>query len=205
APAPWLARKCIDAGVDGLVVTGIEGGGHQSYEKIGLLVLLQKIRQEFPNVPIIACGSIANGIGLAACLAAGAGAIAMGTRFIASKDSEFHENYKNIVPPAACTDTTFVTGFLAPIRLWKNKYTEIHGLVQSKEEKIALEKATTIEQLIEDQKHYEEVYEGHVDTGAVPLGQCCGIINSIDVVKEIIENIVADAEKHLKKAVSLIK
>ncbi|MHA1758672.1 MAG: NAD(P)H-dependent flavin oxidoreductase [Promethearchaeota archaeon] len=205
APAPWLARKCVAAGVDGLVVTGTEGGGHQAYEKIGLLVLLQAIKEEFPDMPVIACGSIGNSVGLAACLAAGAGAVAMGSRFIASKESEFHEKYKNVVVNAACEDTTLVTGWLAPIRLWKNNYTASHGLVQSKEEKIAIEQSLTIEEIIEDQKHYEEIYYGHVEDGATPLGQCCGVVKSIKSVKEIIEDLVSGAEKHLKKAVSLIK
>lgn len=205
APAPWLADKCVQAGVDGLTITGIEGGGHQSYEKIGLNVLLQKIKKDHPDMPSVACGSVGNGIGLAQCLAAGAGAVAMGTRFIASKDSEFHDKYKAIVPPATCRDTTFVTGWLAPIRLWKNNYTRTHDLVTSKEDKIAIENSLTIEEVMEDQKHYEEIYYGHVEDGATPLGQCCGVIDSIDSVKDIIETMVSDAEKHLKKAVSLIK
>ena len=205
APAPWLARKCVAAGVDGLTITGIEGGGHQSYEKIGLNVLLQGIKQEFPDMPAVACGSVGNGIGLAQCLAAGAGAIAMGTRFISSKDSEFHDKYKAIVPPATCSDTTFVTGFLAPIRLWKNNYTASHGLVTSKEEKIATEDAMTIADLIEDQKHYEEIYYGYVNDGATPIGQCCGVINSIESVKDIMDDIISSAEKQLKQAYAMIK
>ncbi len=205
APAPWLADKCVAAGVDGLVVTGTEGGGHQAYEKIGLMVLLQKIKQKHPDIPVVACGSVGNGLGLAGCLAAGAGAVAMGTRFIASKDSEFHDAYKGIVPPATCSDTTFVTGFLAPIRLWKNNYTESHDLVQSKEEKIAMEEAMTIDDLIKDQKHYEEIYHGHVNDGATPLGQCCGVIDSIDGVKEIIDDVISVAEKYLKNAYAMIK
>ena len=156
-------------------------------------------------MPVIACGSIANGIGLASCLAAGAGAVAMGSRFIASKDSEFHERYKEIVPPATCQDTEFVTGFLAPIRLWKNNYTAHHDLVTSKEEKIAKEQAMSIQDIIDDQQYYEMVYNGRVEDGATPLGQCCGVINSIDSVKDIIETTVVDAEKLLKNAASMIK
>ena len=205
APAFWLAGKCIDAGVDGLVVTGTEGGGHQAYEKVGLLVLLQQIRQQYPDIPIIACGGLANGLGLAAALAAGAGAIAMGSRFIASEESEFHERYKNVVPPAKAFDTTLVTGFLAPIRLWKNNYTAHHDLVNNKEEKIKIENEMSVADLMEDQKYYEMIYYGKIEDGAVPLGQSVGAINSIEKVKEIIENIVSEAEIHLKKAVSYIK
>jgi len=205
APAFWLAGKCIDAGVDGLVVTGTEGGGHQAYEKVGLLVLLQQVRQQYPDILILACGGIANGLGLASALSAGAGAIAMGSRFIASEESEFHEKYKNVVPPGKAFDTTLVTGYLAPIRLWKNNYTAHHDLVQSKSEKLAKEKEMSLTELMEDQKFYEMIYEGRIEDGAVPLGQSIGAINSIETVKDIIENIVSEAEIHLKKAYSYIK
>lgn len=51
APSLHLAQKLINSGIDGLVITGAEGGGHQSYENISTLVLLQKIRKSLPNVP----------------------------------------------------------------------------------------------------------------------------------------------------------
>lgn len=205
APALWLAEKCIQAGCDGLVVTGTEGGGHQSYEKVSTLVLAQQIKEKYPEIPMILCGGFANGRGLASALSLGAGAIAMGSRFIASKESEFHQKYKDIVPPAKAEDTMLVTGFLGPIRLWKNNYALSHGLVESKEEKIAEEQAMTAEMLIEDQKHYEQTYNGDIENGAVLLGQSIGAIDSIETVPHIIDTIVADAEKYLKEANSFIK
>ncbi|MHA1762707.1 MAG: nitronate monooxygenase, partial [Promethearchaeota archaeon] len=135
APAVWLADKCVAAGADGLVCTGYEGGGHQSYEKISTLVLLQGVRKKYPDMPLVACGGFATGEGLAAALAMGAGGIAMGSRFIASKESEFHEKYKNIVPAAKSTDTKYCLGVLGPIRLWINRYALSHKPVESKEEK----------------------------------------------------------------------
>ncbi|MFW9897810.1 MAG: NAD(P)H-dependent flavin oxidoreductase [Candidatus Thorarchaeota archaeon] len=204
APALWLADKCVASNVDGMVITGGEGGGHQSYEKISTLVLLQQIKQKYPDVPIVACGGFATGEGLAAALTMGAGAIAMGSRFIASKESEFHEKYKEIVPPARALDTVLVTGFFGPIRLWKNNYSLHHGLVASKEEKIAEEKSLTLEQLVEEGKYYEIIYDGNITDGAVLLGQSIGIINSIESVSDIIESIISGAEKCIKKAASLI-
>ncbi|MFX1340604.1 MAG: NAD(P)H-dependent flavin oxidoreductase [Promethearchaeota archaeon] len=201
APAAWLADKCVVSGVDGMVVTGSEGGGHQSYEKTGTLVLLQQVKEKHPDVPIIACGAFGNGYGLAAALGLGAGAIAMGSRFIASQESEFHPKYKDIVPPANPEATVLVTGFLGPIRLWKNEYALHHGLIDSKEEKMAEESGFTMEMLIEDGKHYESVYlKGDLVTGAIPLGQSCGVIHSIDKVSDIIESIVKVAEEQLKKS-----
>ncbi len=205
APALWLAGKCVDSGVDGVVVTGTEGGGHQSYEKVSTLVLLQQVREKYPDIPVVACGGYATGEGLASALAMGAGAIAMGSRFIASKESEFHDTYKNIVPPAKAQDTVIVTGALGPIRLWNNNYAAHHGLVANKEEKMAEESKFTIEDIIEDGKRYRMIYEGNVDDGAVLLGQSIGAINSVDSVPTIINSMVDGAEKRLKKASNLIK
>ena len=204
APALWLAEKCIDAGVDGVVLTGYEGGGHQSYEKISTLVLIQQVKREHPDLPIVACGGFASGEGLASALAMGAGAIAMGSRFIASKESEFHDNYKNIVPSATSRDTIYVTGVLGPIRLWKNNYSLHHGVISSKEEKLALEAEITPAMALEDQKFYEITYDGNVTDGAVLLGQSIGMINSIETVKDIIDDIVKGAEERLKEAYSYI-
>ena len=206
APAAWLADKCVASGVDGMVVTGSEGGGHQSYEKTGTLVLLQQVKEKHPDFPIIACGAFGNGYGLAAALGLGAGAIAMGSRFIASEESEFHPKYKEIVPPANPEDTILVTGFLGPIRLWRNEYALHHGLIDSKEEKMAEENGFTMEMLLEDGKHYESVYlRGDLVTGAIPLGQSCGVIHSVDKVPDIIESIVKVAEEQLKKSSNYIQ
>jgi NAD(P)H-dependent flavin oxidoreductase YrpB (nitropropane dioxygenase family) len=205
APALWLADKCVIAGVDGMVVTGWEGGGHQAYEKISTLVLLQQVKKKYPDMPLIACGGFASGEGLASALAMGAGGIAMGSRFIASKESEFHEKYKAILPPARALDTEYCLGVLGPIRLWKNKYAASHNPVASKEEKLALEAELTPEKALEDQKHYEMTYDGNIEEGAVLLGQSIGLINSIDNVKDIIERIVKEAEERLKESYSYIQ
>ena len=205
APALWLADKCVATGVDGLVVTGGEGGGHQSYEKVSTLVLLQQVTKKHPNFPIIACGGFATGQGLAAALAMGAGGIAMGSRFIASKEADFHEAYKNVVPSAKAQDTVLVTGSLGPIRLWKNDYSLSHGLVANKEEKMAEEKGVSIKEMIEAGKKYELAYEGNIKDGAVLLGQSIGVINSVESCSDIIDSIVKDAEKYIKNVSSLVK
>ena len=216
APALWLADKCVAAGCDGLVVTGFEGGGHQAYEKVGGLVLLQQVQQKHPDIPKIACGGFATGEGMAAALALGAGGIAMGSRFIASLDSEFHENYKNVVPPAKAQDTLVATGTLGSIRLWKNKYALSKGLVRSKTEKMAEEKArmdhrTSIskedlaEELRKDAYAAFAAYQGDMDNGAVLLGQSIGLINQLESVSDIIETVIKDTEKALQKAAALVE
>jgi enoyl-[acyl-carrier protein] reductase II len=216
APALWLAGKCIDAGCDGLVVTGFEGGGHQSYEKVGSMVLLQQVQQTYPEIPKIACGGFATGAGMAAALALGAGGVCMGSRFIASKDSEFHENYKGVVPPAKASDTLVATGTLGTIRLWRNKYSLAKGLVRTKEEKMAEEKELAdhrteiskeelAEELRKDANAAFAAYQGDMENGAVLLGQSIGIVDQIESVSDIIERTIKDAERALKTATSFIQ
>ena len=204
APALWFADKCVEADVDGLVVTGTEGGGHQSYEKVSTLVLLQQVLEKYPDVPLVACGGFATGKGVAAALSMGAGAVAMGSRFIASKESEFHDNYKSVIPPAEATDTVLVTGVFGPIRLWKNPYAKSHKLVTSKEEKMAQEESMSPEELLEEQKHYELVYHGDIEDGAVLLGQSIGLVDKIESTSEIIEKIMKEAEQTIRNSQNIL-
>ncbi|MCK4285988.1 MAG: nitronate monooxygenase [Candidatus Lokiarchaeota archaeon] len=216
SPALWLADKSVASGCDGLVITGFEGGGHQSYEKIGGMVLQQQVWQKYPDIPRIACGGYATGAGLAAALSLGAGAIAMGSRFIASKDSEFHDNYKAVVPPAKAQDTIIRTGSLGTIRYWRNKFALSKGLVKTKEEKMAEEKTLTDhraeisqedlnEELRKDAKAAFAAYQGDMENGGVLIGQSIGIINKIEKVSDIIERIVKEAEEQLKTAAANIQ
>ncbi len=205
APAVWLAQKCVASGVDGIVVTGTEGGGHQSYERVSTLVLLQQINKNFPDLPKIACGGFATGESLAAALSLGAGAVAMGSRFIASKQSEFHEKYKALIPPGNPQDTGLFTGSFGPIRLYKNEYALSHPAPSSKEEMIAYENSISPEQRAKDMSAYDRVYNGDISTGAVLLGQSIGIIDSIDDVNDIIERIMKKAENIIRRNNSMLK
>jgi len=186
-------------------VTGTEGGGHQSYERVSTLVLLQQINKFFPDLPKIACGGFATGESLAAALSLGAGAIAMGSRFIASKQSEFHEKYKALIPPGKPQDTGLYTGSFGPIRLYKNEYALAHPAPSSKEEMIAYENSITPEQRVKDLGAYDRVYNGDTVTGAVLLGQSIGIIDSIDDVNDIVKEIVNKAEDIIKWNSSMVK
>ncbi|MFX0148839.1 MAG: NAD(P)H-dependent flavin oxidoreductase [Candidatus Hodarchaeota archaeon] len=203
APTLFLAQKLVDTGIDGLVITGSEGGGHQSYENISTLVLLQQIRKYLPEVPIVASGGYATGEGLASALSMGAGAIAMGSRFISTKECEFHDNYKRIVVESTASDTELKTGIFGPARVWKNKAAEDHNLVASKEEKRAAE--TSISKVEQELAELERTYEGNIEEGVAYIGQSVGLIDRIESVSDIINNIVEDAERCLKSAYDNIK
>jgi len=206
APALWLVDKVVNSGCNGVVATGTEGGGHQSYERVTTLVLVQEVIQKYPDILTVACGGIADPSGIAAALAMGADAVAMGTRFIATTQCEFHPKYKALISPATDRDTMLTTGGFGPIRLIKNKFCLEHGNVISKEEKIAQERSMLdIDSHLDDLQKYEIVYtDGDVDDGAVPVGQSCGLINSIMDVDDVISGFTKKAEEILKKISSNI-
>ncbi|NVM46577.1 MAG: nitronate monooxygenase [Candidatus Lokiarchaeota archaeon] len=205
SPALWLVDKSFAAGCDGVCATGTEGGGHQSYEGITTLVLVSQVAQKYPDKLLVACGGIASPETVAAGLSMGADAVAMGTRFIASTESEFHPNYKALIPPATAQDTMITTGGFGPIRLLKNKYCLEHGKTLTKEEKIAQESALDMDSFLEDLYRYEIVYtQGDVENGAVPAGQTCGMIDSIMDVEDIITGFSNQAEKILKNLATRI-
>ena len=205
SPALWLVDKTFAAGCDGVCATGTEGGGHQSYEGITTIVLVSQVAQKYPEKLLVACGGFASPETVAAGLAMGADAIAMGTRFIASTESEFHPNYKALIPPASARDTLLTTGGFGPIRLLKNKYCLEHGKVITREEKIAQELAYDMDTYREDLYRYEIVYtKGDVDNGAVPAGQTCGLIDSLLDVEDIVAGFSKKAEDILKNLCSKI-
>src|SRR5690242_2174879 len=112
-PTLAAALKAVDAGVDGLVVEGGEGGGFKSPTPVSTMVLLPLVRSRV-DVPIIAAGGIVDGATMAATFALGAEGVQMGTRMVSSAESPVHDNWKQAIVAAAETDTVFLNRFAKP-------------------------------------------------------------------------------------------
>ena len=178
-PTVDAAMKCVDAGIDGLVVEGAEGGGFKNPEEVSTLVLLQAIRAR-TNVPMIAAGGICDGRGMAAAFALGAEAIQMGTRFVCCAESPVHENYKQAIVNARETGTFMLNKKSTPcIRALKSERTT------------AIHEAGVMS--FDDMKGIRGVYFGG-DMEAAPAlaGQSAGLIDSVKTAKQIIDDTVAE-------------
>ena len=177
-PTLDTALKCVDAGVDGLVVEGSEGGGFKNPEEVSTLVLLQAIRERV-DVPLVAAGGIVDGRGMAAAFALGAEAIQMGTRFVASAESPVHANFKNAIVAAQATGTWMLNKKATPcIRALKSLRTAaIH--------EAGLMPADSFDGI-------RQVYFGG-DMEAAPAlaGQSAGLIHGVLTVQQIIDETVA--------------
>ena len=89
-----IAKKMVDYGIKGLILEGNEAGGHIG--PVSINVLVQEILPEFSEVPIFVAGGIGRGEIFLKYLELGAAGCQIGTRFVCSKESVAHENFKNI-------------------------------------------------------------------------------------------------------------
>ena len=171
------AIKAANAGVDGLVVEGTEGGGFKSPVEVGLLVLIQSIKQNL-NLPIIAAGGIVDGAGMAAVFAAGAEGIQMGTRFVSSAESPVHNNFKNKIIDSGIDGTLVLNKSSKPV---------IRALKSNLTLDIDQKGEMDMSAMMNIKKLY---FDGDMEAAPALSGQSIGLIDEIKPVKEIIDEII---------------
>lgn len=89
------AKKSAGLGCDGFIAVTNGAGGHAG--PFAPQVLIPALNREFPQIPIIAAGGIANGAGILSSLVNGASGVSIGTRFIASNEASVSKEYKAAV------------------------------------------------------------------------------------------------------------
>ena len=174
-PTLEMALKALDAGVDGLVVEGGEGGGFKNPSPVSTMVLLPLIRSHC-DVPIIAAGGIADGPSMAAAFALGAEGVQMGTRMLSCAESPVHSNWKEAIVNSRETDTVFLNQQGRPaLRALKTELTA--GLEP-------LGKFNIMEHMANLQRLY---FAGDMEA-AIPLqGQVGGRIDSVLSAQDVID------------------
>ena len=177
-PTLAAALKAVDAGVDGLVVEGGEGGGFKNPTPVSTMVLLPLVRSEV-DVPIIAAGGIVDGPTMAAAFALGAEGVQMGTRMVSAAESPVHDNWKQAIVDAAETDTVFLNQRHSPA-LRALRPTRTEGLVHAEHN------------VFGDFGNAKALYFGGDMEAAIALrGQVAGRIDEVRPVAEIIADTVA--------------
>ena len=185
-PSVAYAKHLEKIGADALICEGTESGGHVG--EITTMCLTPQV-VDAVNIPVIAAGGIADGRGIVAALSLGAQGVQVGTRFLAAKECNVHQNYKNRVLKANDTDTA-VTGRVTghPVRVLKNKLVS-----QFKE----LEKTNASVEEYENlgrRRLYMAAVEGDIDYGSVMSGQIAGLVNKEQTCEEIITEMFNEAE-----------
>lgn len=172
-PTLAAALKAVEAGVDGLVVEGGEGGGFKNPRDVSTMVLLPLVAESV-DVPIVAAGGITDGRTMAAAFALGAEGVQMGTRMVSAAESPVHHNWKQAIVEAAETDTVFLNRFGRP---------GLRALRTERTTRLEREEQVGMDQFARTQDVY---FGGDLEAGIALTGQVAGRIREVKPVAEIL-------------------
>jgi enoyl-[acyl-carrier protein] reductase II len=177
-PTLSAALKAVDAGVDGLVVEGGEGGGFKNPRDVSTMVLLPLVRSKV-DVPIIAAGGICDGVSMAAAFALGAEGVQMGTRMVSALESPVHANWKSAIVAGAETDTVFLNRLSRPgLRALRTERTTR----LEREENVSLAEMSRVQDLY---------FGGDMEASIALTGQVMGRIENVASVGDIIDETIS--------------
>ncbi|HEY7716347.1 MAG TPA: nitronate monooxygenase [Candidatus Binatia bacterium] len=191
------ALRAAEAGADVLVAQGTEAGGHVGW--MASLPLVPMMVRAVAPLPVLSAGGIADGRGLAAVLALGAEGVLLGTRFMATPEAPIHPNFKQAIVESDGHDTVLTEiPDLATQRVWpgamsrakRNKFIEQWA---GREWALRQNAAEVGKQAAAARA------AGDVDYASISYGQDAGLIASIKNVKEVVQDIVAEAEEILRR------
>ena len=174
-PSLRAAQRAVDAGVDGLVVEGGEGGGFKAPTPASSLVLLPLIRSKF-DLPIIAAGGICDGASMAAAFTLGAEGVQMGTRMVSAAESPVHANWKQAIVDSAETGTVFLKSAMGP---------SMRALATERTQQLAAGEGQPMAAL--GQGQHAVYFEGDLEAGVALTGEVAGRIESVEPVASIID------------------
>ena len=184
-----LAKRMEKYGADAVVAEGCESGGH-----IGDQTTMTLVPQvvDAVSIPVIAAGGIGDGRGIAAAFMLGAEAVQIGTRFVVAKESQVHENYKQRIIKAKDIDSA-VTGRSHghPVRCLRNQMTREYLKLEQEGKSFEELEYLTLGTL------RRAVQEGDITNGTVMAGQIAGMISKEQTCKEMIEEMMEQANQLL--------
>ncbi|MGI5517494.1 NAD(P)H-dependent flavin oxidoreductase [Streptomyces sp. CA-106131] len=196
------AREAAYAGCDFVVVQGAEAGGHVRGSQ-ALLPLVSEVT-EHVDIPVVAAGGIATGRSVAAVLAAGADGARIGTRFVATTETDAHPEYQQALIRATSADTVLTTQFSV---MWPDAPHRV--LLGSVERARALDTDIAGEAVLAGAPVSvpasspvcpTRTTTGHVDAMPHYAGQAVGAITRIEPAAEVMRRLTADAITHLHEA-----
>ena len=198
------AREAVALGAEIVVAQGSEAGGHGAAR--ATLPLVPAVVDVVGEVPVVAAGGIADGRGLAAALMLGAAGVLVGTRFYAAVESLAHERAKQRLIAASGDDTVRSTVFDQVRGIdWPRPY-DLHTLRNSFSDRWHGREVELAEDLAAEQARYTQAREaGDFDVAAVVAGEAADLVRALAPAASIVEGMVAEAQKLLQRAGSLVE
>ncbi len=191
-PSARLAKRMEENGADGVVVEGMEAGGHIG--ELTTMVLVPQVADAV-HIPIVAAGGIGDGRGMAAAMMLGADGVQIGTRLMVTKECRIHPAAKQRLIAAGDTDTLHLgKGTSHSMRVLKSETTEeIARLEAAGADYAEIQK-------LQQGKFQLAVQDGDMVHGSLPAGQIAGLLTREESAAEMIRSVVEQAENLLVNA-----
>lgn len=206
APAIPVARKLIKLGADAIVIEGMEAGGHIG--PVSTSVLAQEILPEIREVPVFVAGGIGRGEAIASYLEMGASGVQLGTRFVCSEESIAHAKFKQVLIHSNARNAVASIQVdeefqVIPVRAIENHATK--EFVRLQHEVIKCYRAGELDKTAATLQieHFwagalrRAVIDGDVEHGSLMAGQSVGMVTRIESVRDILGELMAQAENYL--------
>jgi len=213
------AQKAEEAGVDAVIVSGTEGGGHSGFDQMTTLCLVPQTTDAV-DIPVVAGGGIVDARGLVAALALGAEGVYMGTRFMATQECPTHPKVKQAVlealdtstmairhgnPAAHNTDKQGEVGFVeqrrGSLRLLLNNFAREFLAVQggnvSFEEVIAA--TGSGEESPESNRTVAAFLQGDLEKNTITASQGSGLIHDVPTCQGLIDRVIKETKPILSR------
>jgi len=186
------ARRVVEGGTDIVVAQGTEGGGHTG--RIATMALVPQVADAIAPTPVVAAGGVADGRGLVAALALGACGVWVGTRFVATREANSHDNYKQKIVEATEESTQVTKCFTGKdCRVIKNRYAE------QWEDRQGEIKPFPFQMMVDSEKLDGAIRWGNTDLGFMPAGQISGAIHEVKSAGEVVREIMEEVEEVLSR------
>jgi NAD(P)H-dependent flavin oxidoreductase YrpB (nitropropane dioxygenase family) len=200
-PSVRAAKRCEKANVDVIIASGREGGAHCSWRDSSSMVLVPEVVKGTKK-PVVAAGGFADGRSLIAARALGAIGVQMGTRFIATQESDFEEGWKRMLVSATEEDTLVARGFFGPMRFLRNPRSIelVDATVRGAPDLFkGIPTGSSQEILDLEVGGLENLFQGKLDATPILSGVVAGRIHDIPKVGDLIDGIMAEAESVLEE------
>ena len=200
-PSVKGALRCKRAGVDCIIASGHEGGFHISWEPVHSMILLPAVIDALADttIPVVGAGGFCDGKTLAAAIAMGAAGVQMGTRFLATQESDFHPTWKDQIVKTEDRGTLVARGMVGPAR-WlktpssiehqKNTLLKSPGVFLGAPDDLA----TVPWELIQyEMDGIKAVVTGDREKALMAAGECAQRVEDLPMVQALVDRIMNEA------------
>ena len=205
-PGVKAAARCKKAGVQVLIASGHEGGMHTAWQPVHSLTLLPDVVEKFSDENTLVCGAggYCDGKSTAAAFAMGADGVQMGTRFLATEESDFCELWKQMVVDCKDGGTIIARGFVGPARWLRNEVSTQHAYntaAQAPGSYVGVQDDFT--KIPTGLLEFERIgiaaaYRGDKERAMAGAGECAQRIDDLPKTADMVEKVMKDTEEILK-------